>query len=258
MLRVELDLNDVKLRIGSFIMRKVTQSGADGVVVGLSGGVDSTVVAYMCVDAVGSRRVLGLIMPDLRVTPEEDVKDAQMIADELCIERRMINIAPIHRSFVKNLQPNKLAEGNLRARIRMSLLYYHANVTNRLVAGTGDRSELLLGYFTKFGDGGVDMLPIADMYKTEVRRLGEILGIKRRIISKRSSPRLWSGQLAETEIGLPYDVIDNVLKLHFDSGTNVKTICSRLKVKRSLVESLLARSDVTSHKRMLPDICRLR
>jgi NAD+ synthase len=258
LLKVELDLNDVKQRIGSFIMRKVTESGANGVVLGLSGGVDSAVVAYLCVDVLGSRRVLGLIMPDLRVTPGEDIKDAKMIADELCIEQRIIDIAPIHRSFLKNLESNKLAEGNLRARIRMSLLYYHANTMNRLVVGTGDRSETLLGYYTKFGDGGVDMLPIADLYKTEVRRLGEILGIKRRIISKRSSPRLWSGQLAETEIGLPYDVIDDVLKLHFDNGTDVKTICSKLRVKRSVVESLLSRYDATSHKRMLPEICYLR
>ena len=258
MLKVDLDLNDAKQRIATFIKRKVAEAGADGVVIGLSGGIDSAVVAYQCVEALGSRRVLSLIMPDLRVTPEEDIKDAKMIADELCIEQRTIDIAPIHRSFVKNLESNRLAEGNLRARIRMSLLYYHANTMNRLVAGTGDRSELLLGYYTKFGDGGVDILPIADLYKTEVRRLGEILGIKRRIISKRSSPRLWSGQLAETDIGLPYDVVDDVLKLHFDNGADAKTIGSKLKVKRSLVESLLSRYTATSHKRMLPEICHLR
>jgi NAD+ synthase len=258
LLRTELHLNDVKRKIDVFVKRKVAESGADGVVVGISGGIDSAVVVYMCTGALGSRRVLGLIMPDLRVTPEEDIKDAKIIADELCIESRVVDIAPVHRVFMKSLEPNKLAEGNLRARIRMSLLYYHANLINRLVAGTGDRSELLLGYFTKFGDGGVDMLPIADLYKTEVRRLGEILGIKRRIISKQSSPRLWPGQLAETEIGVSYDVIDDVLKCHFDEGSDAKVISSKLKVKQTVVERLLSRYETTNHKRLLPEICKLR
>ena len=258
MLRTELHLTDIKHKIDLFVKRKVTESGADGVVVGISGGIDSAVVVYMCTEALGSRRVLGLIMPDLRVTPEEDIKDAKIIAAELGIESRVIDIAPLHRAFMKNLDSNKLAEGNLRARIRMSLLYYHANLLNRLVAGTGDRSEICLGYFTKFGDGGVDMLPIGDLYKTEVRRLGEILGIKRRIISKQSSPRLWPGQLAEAEIGVPYDVIDEVLKLHFDEGFDAKTISSKLKVKQTVVEKLLSRYDATSHKRTLPEICEFR
>jgi NAD+ synthase len=258
LLRTELDLNVTKRKIESFIERKVAESGADGVVVGVSGGIDSAVVVYLCAGALGSRRVLGLIMPDLRVTPEEDIKDAKLVADELCIESRPIDIAPIHRAFMKNLESNKLAEGNLRARIRMALLYYHANLANRLVVGTGDRSEALLGYFTKFGDGGVDLLPIGDLYKTEVRRLGEILGIKRRIIAKQSSPRLWQGQLAETEIGVPYDVIDDVLKMHFDQGLDQKTISSRLKVRATIVEKLLSRYDASSHKRALPEICELR
>ncbi len=258
MQRSQLELNDVKQKIDSFVKRKVAESGTDGVVVGISGGIDSAVVVYMCTEALGSRRVLGLIMPDLRVTPEDDIKDAKIIVDELCIESRLIDIAPIHRAFMKNLESNKLAEGNLRARIRMSLLYYHANLMNRLVAGTGDRSEALLGYFTKFGDGGVDMLPIADLYKTEVRRLGEILGIKRRIISKKSSPRLWPGQLAESDIGVSYDAIDDMLKLHFDEGLDARTVSSRLKVKPTIVEKLLSRYDQTSHKRTLPEICKLR
>jgi NAD+ synthase len=254
----ELDLSEVKSKIVSFIKKQVEQSQTDGVVIGLSGGIDSAVTAYLCVEALSSRRVTGLIMPDLRVTPEEDIADARIVAEELCIEKREIDIAPIHKAFLRGLESNRLAEGNLRARIRMALLYYHANLFNRLVAGTGDRSELLLGYFTKFGDGGVDFLPIADLYKTEVRSMGEVLGINRRIIAKKSSPRLWAGQLAEAEIGLDYDVTDQIFEMRFDRGLDVRRISSRLKLSQSKIETILTRYEASAHKREMPPICPVR
>ncbi len=258
MLATELDLTSARSRIVSFIKRKVAESQADGAVLGLSGGIDSAVTGYLCVEALGSRRVTGLIMPDLRATPEEDVKDARLVAAELCIESREIDIAPIHKSYLKQLEPNRLAEGNLRARIRMSLLYYYANLTNRLVIGTGDRSELLLGYFTKYGDGGVDVLPIADLYKTEVRRLGEVLGINRRIVAKRSSPRLWPGHIAESEIGMSYETIDRLFKLRFEEGLEVPAIAARVKQNQAKLKAILSKYEASEHKRQMPEICKLR
>src|SRR3989441_7016759 len=201
---------------------------------------------------------MGLIMPDLRVTPKQDLDDAKEVASELGMETGFFDIAPIHRTFMKNLEPNRLAEGNLRARIRMALLYFYANSTNRLVAGTGDRSEYLLSYYTKFGDGGVDILPIGDLYKTEVRRLGETLGVSRRIISKRSSPRLWPGQDAEDELGFSYDVLDSVFKLYFDRRLGMKAVSSRLKLDLDAVQRLISRYHETAHKRQPPPICKLR
>lgn len=258
MLATELDLSSARRKIIAFIKRKVEESQADGAVLGVSGGIDSAVAAYLCVEALGSRRVTGLIMPDLRATPNEDVEDARLVASELCIETKEIDVAPIHKAYLKSLEPNRLAEGNLRARIRMSLLYYHANMMNRLVAGTGDRSELLLGYFTKYGDGGVDILPIADLYKTEVRRLGEGLGINRRIIAKRSSPRLWPGHIAEDEIGSTYDVVDQVFKLKFDEGLTTSAVATRVKLSRSKLDAILAKYKASEHKRQMPEICKLR
>jgi NAD+ synthase len=258
LLRHPLDLSDVKTKVVSFLRNKVEAAQADGVVLGISGGIDSAVTAYLCVEALGSRRVMGLIMPDLRVTPEDDIKDARSVADELCLETKEIDIARIHKAFTKGLSSNRLAEGNLRARIRMSLLYYHANLTNRLVVGTGDRSELLLGYFTKYGDGGVDMLPIANLYKTEVRELGEVLGINRRIIAKKSSPRLWAGQLAESEIGLTYDVIDQFLSMVFDRRLDSGAAATKLKLSQSKATELISRYELSSHKRQMPEICMVR
>jgi len=258
LLAAELDLRSAKKAIVSFVKRKVEEAEAEGIVLGISGGIDSAVTAYLCTEALGSRRVLGLIMPDLRATPEEDVADAKLVASELCIETKVIDIAPLHKAFLKSLEPNRLAEGNLRARIRMSLLYYHANLTNMLVAGTGDRSELLLGYYTKYGDGGVDILPIADLYKTEVRRLGESLGINRRIVAKKSSPRLWPGHIAEDEIGLSYDVLDSIFKLRFDEGLGAGAIASKLKIGNAKVEAILAKYLASEHKRQMPEICKLR
>jgi len=258
LLKGELDLVEAKKKIVGFIGEEVVKSRSDGVVLGISGGIDSAVAAHLSVEALGSRRVMGLIMPDLRVTPEEDVVDAKTVASELGIETRFVDIARIHRTFMKNLSASRIPEGNLRARIRMAILYYHANTSNRLVVGTGDRSEELLGYFTKFGDGGVDILPLADLYKTEVRRLGETLGVSRRIISKRSSPRLWPGHEAEAELGLSYDVVDSVFKSYFDQKLGTKTISSRLKLDVKVVQDLISRYHETSHKRQMPLICKVR
>jgi len=252
--RAELDLSEVKRRIASFIRKSVEESQTDGVLLALDGGVGSAVAAHLCVEALGSRRVTGLIMPDLRISSEEEVSDAKMVAGELCLETRLIDVATIQNSFMRSLERNKVAEENLRARIRMSLLYYHANLLNRLVAGSVDRSEILLGHFSKYGDGGVDILPLGGLYKTEVRKLGEVLGINRRIVAKRRTPRVWTSR-SRLEIGMDYDKTDQILRLRLDRGLDAETISAMVKSNRTRVESVIARYDASLHKRDVPGIC---
>ena len=254
----ELDLAGARRKIVAFIKEKGEQARADGAVLGLSGGIDSAVTAYLTVEALGHRRVACLVMPDMRVTPESDVSDARLVAEELRVETKTIDVGPIHRAFMGGLEQDRLAEGNLRARIRMSLLYYHANLSNRLVVGTGDRSEALVGYFTKYGDGGVDILPIGDLYKTEVRKMGEMLGVSRRIIEKPSSPGLWAGQTAEGELGMSYEDIDGVLRTLLDQKRGTRETAAKLGMKLEDVRAIASRYEGSAHKRQAPEVCRLR
>jgi len=255
LLRTSSDLSEVKSKIRSFIRRSVEISQTDGIVFELGGDVNSAVTAHLCVEALGSRRVIGLIMPDLRLSGEEDVADAKAVARELCLETREFDIAPIQNAFMKHLEGSRLAEENLRARVRMSLLYYHANLLNRLVSGTADKSEYLLGYFTKHGNGGADILPIADLYRGEVLKLAEVLGVNRRIVVKKRNGRLRGGQAAEINFELDYGTADQILRLRFEDGLDVKSIADRTRVPSTRVEAVLSRCESSSHKRRKPDVC---
>lgn len=232
-----------------------------GVVLGLSGGIDSTVTFYLCVRALGSNRVLALIMPDSEITPSIDTEDAIAIAEQFNVKYHLIDINPILRAFSRELPDfdfnAKVPCGNLRARIRMCILYYYANLENRLVVGTGDKSELLIGYFTKYGDGGVDILPLGDLYKTQVRMLGKFLNVPDSILRKPSSPRLWKNHLAEEELGITYDVLDPILHLLVDENLSEVEISKRLEVPLDLVLKVKSMIEFSQHKRKLPPIAYL-
>jgi len=259
LLKTNTDLSEVKRKIASFIREKVEESQTDGVVLELAGDVNSAVTAHLCVEALGSRRVTGLIMPDLRLSMEEDIADAKAVAAELCLETKQFDIAPIHKAFMKFLDENSLAEENLRTRIRMSLLYYYANLQNRLVSGTADKSQFLLGHFTKYGSGGADILPIADLYRGEAMKLGEVLGVNRRIVAKKKvNRRNRAGQavdsISASNFDLDYGTADQIFKL-LDDGLDLESIQSRVGTSRPKVEAVIWRSESSSHKRKRPDIC---
>jgi NAD+ synthase len=198
--------------VESFIAHQMEASGRKGVVLGLSGGLDSALVAKLCVGAIGAKRVLALGLPEGRGGKE--LEEARAWAKELGIEFRVIDVAPMVSSFDEHLKAKKVdrvARGNLRARARMVVLYFVANTEDRVVMGTGNKSELLCGYFTRYGDGGVDFQPIGDLYKTQVRAMARHLGLPKKIIDRVPTAGLWPGQTDEGDLGISYDELDRIL-----------------------------------------------
>jgi NAD+ synthase len=256
--------------ISEFIKTQVEHRKSTGVVVGISGGIDSAVATCLAVKALGPSKVFGLILPDSSVTPKRDIRDAKNLAKNLGIKYQIIEVGNIKKQCLsKKLHyGNKLAKANLLVRLRMSLLYFYAAATNSLVLGTGDKSELQLGYFTKYGDGAADLFPIADLYKTQVRELARYLPIHKCILNKKSSARLWKGQTAEREIGMSYENIDHILqKLEKSHAKNrddrVMTIeynPDNVDIKKSNKKDVIRLLDLIKrnrHKHEMPPICKL-
>ncbi len=245
-------------RIVDFIRNTVKSANADGVVIGISGGIDSATTAFLCVKALGKDRVLGLIMPEKGVTKEEDVEDALEICKILGIRHKLVYINPMVEAFLKNLNKGSdIAVANLKPRIRMIINYYHANTLNYLVAGTGNKSELLTGYFTKYGDGGVDFLPIGDLYKTEVFELARYLGVPEKIIKKTPSAGLWVGQTDEDELGITYAKLDTILKA-LEKGYKPDEIPEKFNVSSDEVKHVIELLEKNKHKREMPPVVKLR
>ena len=188
-------------------------SGCKGIVIGVSGGVDSAVAAAFCCHAIGADKVLALSLPSAVSAPQDTV-DAQELCAQYGMEHRIINIEPMLEAYrtIPGFIASPYLLGNLMARIRMSVLYYHGNRDHRLVCGTSNRSEYMLGYCTKYGDNAADIQPIVHLYKTEVYVVARELGIPEPIIKKVPSAGLWEGQSDEREIGLSYAEIDHALQ----------------------------------------------
>jgi NAD+ synthase len=204
-------------------------------------------VLQLAVNALGPKKVLGILMPS-GTTPAEDTADAIAHARELGIRYLAIDIDPLLEKYAEVLPADKRARGNLMARVRMNILYYHAGVNNYIVAGTSDRSEFEIGYFTKWGDGAADIMPIADLYKTQVRALARHLKIPQVIIDKKSSPRLWDNHLAEEEIGIDYETIDRILRLK----KNRPAISKKLGISPRKVSKIMDMVEKSRHKRDRP------
>src|ERR671912_269404 len=214
--------------IADWLRYQMDQAGASRLVLGLSGGIDSAVVCALSTMAAGPARVIAAIMPIH--SRSEDMRDAEQVARAFEVIPRVIDLVPAHDALIAampadgaagledaNVDPDRqskrrqLALANVKPRLRMTSLYYLANRYNGLVVGTGNKTELAIGYFTKYGDGGVDVLPLGDLDKTAVRGLARALGVPDAVISKAPSAGLWEGQTDEAEIGVTYDELDRTL-----------------------------------------------
>ena len=259
----EGELEEARRAIVRFIGEQVELAGASGGVVGLSGGVDSALTAFLSREALGDR-VRALIMPERGVTPERDVRDAVEVAERLGIRYEVIDISEVVEavrgsfpiSSFACLRP-KLAQANIKPRVRMLLLYLASNLDNLLVIGTGNRTELLLGYFTKYGDGGVDILPIGGLYKTQVRALARHVGVPEGIVEKPPSAGLWAGQRDEEELGLSYEALDAVLHSIYDLGRSPEATASALGIAAEDVRRVVDMVRANSHKLSTPRVAEL-
>ncbi len=253
----ELNYEEETERICNFIRHTVGEAHAKGVVIGLSGGVDSSLVVALCTRALSKNHVLGVLMPT-SFTPAQDNEDAKALASQLGIRTEHVDIDRITESFFADLKvetektTSRMPKANIRARTRMIILYYYANLNNYLVAGTGDRSEALIGFFTKYGDGGADFLPIVHLYKTQVRRLAKYLEVPQHIAYKPSSPQLYPGHKATDEIPIDYDRLDQLLVGLFDKKLPVEEISKLAGESPGLVGETLRRFNASRHKRTLP------
>src|SRR5215204_2100174 len=214
--------------IAGWLRFQMDQIGASRLVLGLSGGIDSAVVCALCTMAAGPTRVIAAIMP-IHSRPD-DVRDAELVATAFEVLPRVIDLVPAHDALIAampddgasgledaDVDPDRqsvrrqLALANVKPRLRMTSLYYLANRYNGIVVGTGNKTELSIGYFTKYGDGGVDLLPLGDVDKTTVRGLARELGVPPSVITKAPSAGLWEGQTDEAELGVSYEDLDRTL-----------------------------------------------
>ncbi|MFY9402092.1 MAG: NAD+ synthase [Candidatus Omnitrophota bacterium] len=238
----------MKRKIVAWIKKEVKSAKAKGIVLGLSGGLDSAVAAGLSCQAIGRGNVLALILPCNSIA--EDLKDAKLVVKALKLKAKNIGLTKVYELFIKLLPPaNILTKANLKPRLRMAALYYFANKLNYLVCGTSNKTEASIGYFTKFGDGGADILPLAGLLKYQVRDLARELNIPKKIISKAPSAGLWRGQTDEAELGLTYNELDDIL-MRLEKGLKQSAPLNKVnKVKRLILQS--------AHKRGNAAICRI-
>ena len=237
-------MEELKNKLVSWIRQQVEMAGAGGAVFGLSGGIDSSVTAILCKESL-KNRCLALLLPCNSL--KKDIKDAYLIINKFSIPYKEVLLDDLYNKLISilpkttlNKKNHHIAKANLKPRLRMLILYYFANNLNYLVVGTGNRSELTVGYFTKYGDGGVDILPLGNLTKSQVRKLAKYLKIPKKIIGKPPSAGLWKGQTDEGEMGVTYNQIDK----YIISGRIEKSF--KEKIEEMIIKSV--------HKRKTPTI----
>jgi NAD+ synthase len=252
---LELNFTEVEKRIRRFIKEYVNNAGAEGIVLGMSGGIDSGTVAALSSLSIGGEKVIGLMLPEKETYNPQDIDDAKFVAEKFGLKTQVCDITPVLEGFYKTIpvfaQEDRLCKGNIKARTRMIYLYYYANKLNKIVCGSSDKSETMMGYFTKWGDVAADISPLMDLYKTQVRKLAEHLGFPANLAAKPSTPALWPNQFAETELGIKYETLDLIL-YGLERFMTPEEISQQLSIQKTLVEEVKSRWLSVEHKRRLP------
>jgi NAD+ synthase len=251
-----LQSEQVLPRILGFIRERTAAAGKSRLVVGLSGGLDSAVSAYLAVRALGKENLTAFLLPYKTTSPDSS-EDALLVASELDIAHEVIEITPIVDAYFELLpDADRKRRGNFMARVRMAVLYDQSAAQDALVLGTGNRTEALLGYTTLWGDMACAFTPLGDLYKTQVRQLAAFLGVPERIIAKPPSADLWQGQTDEEELGLTYDEVDRLLYHLLDLGLDDAEMEGE-GLAPSFIRKVRGMIAASSFKRSMPSSCDL-
>jgi NAD+ synthase len=255
-----INCSEIEPKITKFIKKSIINSGLNGAIVSASGGIDSSVTLHLTVNALGPENVTVITMPERDVTDERDVMDVMLHCSQLNLTCNTVDITPMLHVIRQNLSKydplDRISSGNIRSRLRMIIAYHYANVERKMVIGTSNKTEIMTGFFTKYGDGGVDLMPLADLYKYNIRQLAKYLEIPENIIIKKPSPGFYKGHTDEEELGCDYDTIDLMVYL-WEKGYVRNEIVEALNVEEKVVDSIINRIKVNEHKRRFPLILRL-
>lgn len=254
--KLDVDLNVLEETLVNFLREEVEKTGFKKVVLGLSGGIDSALVAFLAAKAFGPENVLGIMMP-YKTSSKESVEHAQLVVDASGIRSKKIEITPmVDAYFALDPEMNSLRKGNKMARERMSILFDHAAKENALVLGTSNKTEILLGYSTQFGDSASAVNPIGDLYKAHVWALSRYIGVPKELIEKKPSADLWEGQTDEQELGFSYRMADEILYRLIDERMTLKEIEDE-GFSKEIIEKIVRKIKLSQYKRKLPVIAKV-
>jgi NAD+ synthase len=257
-IRPKLGINtDLSRRVlTSFIRDQINKAGMKRAIIGLSGGIDSALSAYLSAEALGAENVLAVRMP-YKTSSEDSLSDADAVITALGLQTLTVSISDMADALINQFPDmSNLRKGNIMARLRMTVLYDQSASWGGLVVGTSNKTEFLLGYSTIYGDSGVALQPIGDLYKTQVRELARALNIPQSIISKPPSADLWVGQTDEGELGFTYEEVDQALYLLVDERFTVEETAAE-GFDRKFVEDVWRRVKINHYKRTMPNIAKI-
>ena len=255
--KLDLNLKEVHNELIEFLRENFKKAGFSKAVLGLSGGIDSALVAYLLRDALGKENVLAIMMPYKSSNPDS-LNHAKLVIEDLGINSKTIEITDMIDAYFKNEEEaTSLRMGNKMARERMSILFDYSSKENALVVGTSNKTEIYLGYSTQFGDSACALNPIGDLYKTNIWDLSRYLKIPNELIEKKPSADLWEGQTDEQEMGLTYKEADQVLYRMLEENKKVEEVLAE-GFNKDLVDNIVRRMNRSEYKRRMPLIAKIK